>query len=130
MINTTEASSGETADTTGKHPVKLRYLIARLENNRLKVLTLTAGSYGGALPIFGTARAAHDFLRRGGFGGGWRVRESTAGELISLLLSHLASVERVVLNPRSAVSEAGLESTSKRDFITALMGEPLSTSAR
>jgi hypothetical protein len=83
------------------------------------------------LPIFGTARAAHDFLSRGGFGGGWRVRESAAGELISLLLSHLASVERVVLDPRpAAVSEAGPESTSKRDFIAALMGEPLLISPR
>jgi hypothetical protein len=117
-------------DTSGEHSVPLRYLIARHENNRLRVLTLTAGSSGETLPVFGTGRAAHDFLRHGGFGGGWRVRESTAGELISLLLSHLASVERVVLNPRSAVSEAGLESTSKRDFIAALMGEPLLISPR
>ena len=130
MTNTTEASSGETAGRTGEYSVPLRYVIARLENNRLKVLSLAAGPRGAVLPVFGTGRAAHEFLRRGGFGGGWRVRESTAGELISLLLSHLASVERVVLNPRSAVSEAGLESTSKRDFIAALMGEPLSTSAR
>ena len=132
MINTTEASSGETADTTGKHPVKLRYLIARLENNRLKVLTLTAGSYGGALPIFGTARAAHDFLRRGGFGGGWRVRESTAGELISLLMGHLADVEPIVVDPCPGVdvSDARPDGTSKRDFIAALMGEPLLISAR
>ncbi len=110
----------------------MRYLIARLENNRLKVLTFTAGSYGETLPIFGTARAAHDFLRRGGLSGGWRVRESTAGELISLLLGHVASVERVLLDPcpSLAVSGASLESTSKREFIDALMGEPLLISPR
>ena len=109
----------------------MRYLIARLENNRLRVLTLTGGSYGETLPIFGTGRAAHDFLRRGGFGGGWRVRESTAGELISLLMGHLADVESIALDPRLdlALSGASPKGTSKRDFITALMDGPLSNSA-
>jgi hypothetical protein len=116
-------------DTSGEHSVPLRYLIARLENNRLRVLTLTAGE---TLPVFGTRRAAHDFLRHGGFGGGWQVRESTAGELISLLMGHLADVEIIALDPRSDLTVSGLsqKGTSKRDFITALMGGPLSTSAR
>ncbi len=119
-------------DTSGEHSVPLRYLIARLENNRLRVLTLTAGSYGETLPVFGTRRAAHDFLRHGAFGGGWQVRESTAGELISLLMGHLADVEIIALDPRSDLTVSGVSQkvTSKRDFITALMGGPLSTSAR
>jgi hypothetical protein len=125
-------TAGEAAGRTGAHSVPLRYLIARLENNRLKVLTLTAGSCGEVLPIFGTGRAAHDFLRRGGFGGGWRVRESTAGELISLLLGHLAKVQEVVLDPcpEIALSDARPEGPSKSDFIATLMGEPLLISAR
>ena len=117
-------------DTSGEHSVvPLRYLIARLENNKLRVLTLAAGE---TLPVFGNRRAAHDFLRDGGFGGGWRVRESTAGELISLLMGHLADVEIIALDPRSdlALSGARPKVTSKRDFITALMDGPLSTSAR
>jgi hypothetical protein len=115
-------------DTSGEYSVPLRYLIARLENTRLRVLTLAAGE---TLPVFGTRRAAHDFLRHGGFDG-WQVRESTAGELISLLMGHLADVERVALDPPSdvALSGASPKSTSKRDFIAALMGGPLSTSAR
>ncbi len=113
-------------DTSGEHSVPLRYLIARLENNRLRVLTLAAGE---TLPVFGTRRAAHDFLRDGGFGGGWQVRESTAGELISLLMGQLAEVEFVALDPRSdlTVAVAGPKGTSKRDFIAALMSGPLST---
>jgi hypothetical protein len=119
-------------DTSGEHSVPLRYLSARLENNRLRVLTLTSGSCGETLPVFDTGQAAHDFLRRGGFGGEWQVRESSAGELISLLLSHLADVERIALDPRPelAVSDESLQSTSKRDFIDALMGGPLSIFAR
>ncbi len=116
-------------DTSGEHPVPLRYLIARLENNRLRVLTLAAGE---TLPVFGTRRAAHDFLRDGGFGGGWQVRESTAGELISLLMGQLAEVEFVALDPRSDLTVSGAipKGASKRDFITTLMGGPLSSSAR
>ena len=112
-------------ETSGEHSVPVRYLIARLENNRLRVLTLTAGSRGETLPIFGTGQAAHDFLRRGGFGGGWRVRESTAGELISLLMGDLADVESIALDPRPELAVADLRSTSKRDFISTLMGGPL-----
>ncbi len=132
MTNTTEAASGETADRTGEYSVPLRYVIACLENHRLKVLTLAAGPRGAVLPVFGTGRAAHEFLRRGGFGGGWRVRESTAGELISLLMGHVADVEHVVVDPCPGVdvSDVGSDGTSKRDFIAALMGEPLLISAR
>jgi hypothetical protein len=116
-------------DTSGEHSVPLRYLIARLENNRLRVLTVAAGE---TLPVFSTWRAAHDFLRDGGFGGGWQVRESTAGELISRLMGQLAEVEFVALDPRSDLTVSGVspKGTSKRDFITALMGGQLSTSTR
>lgn len=103
----------------------MRYMIARRENNRLRVLTLPVGARAEALPIFGTGRAAHDFLRRSGFSGGWRVRESTAGELISLLLGHLANVERVLLDPVPNLIGSNTRQESKRDFIAALMGEPL-----
>ncbi len=59
----------------------------------MRVLIFTAGE---TLPVFGTRRATHDFLRHGAFGGGWQIRESTAGELISLLMGHLADVEMPV----------------------------------
>lgn len=116
-------------DTSGGRSVPLRYLISRLENNRLRVLTLAAGE---TLPVFGTRQAAHDFLRDGGFGGGWQIRESTAGELISLLMGHLADVEIIALDPRPdlALSGARPEVTNKRDFISALMAGSLSTSAQ
>jgi hypothetical protein len=119
-------------DTSGEHSVPLRYLIARLENNRLRVFTLTAEPCGETLPIFGTARAAHDFRRQSRLDGGWRVRESTTGELVSLLLGHLAAVESVVLDPSPELADsgAGPKGASKRDFIAALMGEPLLFSPR
>ncbi len=119
MASVTEPSSGEPA----YRERSLRYLIARHENNRLELFTLAAASRGEALCVFGTERAARDFLQRGGFGGGWAVRESTAGELVSLLLGHLADVEHVALDPRPGLAAPELRSTSKKDFIDVLMGE-------
>jgi hypothetical protein len=111
----------------------LRYLIARRKNNRLELLTLAAKSCGETLPVFGTEQAARDFLRRGGFGGDWRVRESSNGELVSLLVGHLARVDHVALDPPpglAASEDPELPSMSKKGFIATLMSEPLAASAR
>ena len=123
-------SGDEASGEAASHERILRYLIARHENNRLELLTLAATSHGEVLPVFGTERAAHDFLRDGGFGGGWWVRESTPGELVSLLLGHLADVEIVALDPRPGPPDAGLQGTSKLEFIDALMGEPFAPHLR
>jgi hypothetical protein len=104
---------------------RLRYLIARRASNRLQLLTLAATSGKEALPVFGTERAARDFLRHGGWGGAWWVRVSTTGELVSLLLGHLAGVDRVVLDPRPGLAA---ELRNKKEFIDALMGEPFKVS--
>jgi hypothetical protein len=96
----------------------------------LELLTLTATSSGEVLPVFGTERAARDFLRGGGFGSGWLVRESSAGELVSLLFGHLADVDIVALDPRPGPPDAGLEGTSKKEFIDALMDEPFTPHLR
>ncbi len=104
----------------------MRYLIARHEHNRLELLTLTAPPHGETLPVFNTERAARDFLLGGGFGGSWRVRESTTGELVSLLLGHPAGVDSVALDPRPGHAIPGaaeLRSTSKKEFINVLMDE-------
>jgi hypothetical protein len=107
------------------HERPLRYLIARHEHNRLELLTLTATPRGETLPVFNTERAARDFLLGGGFGGGWRVRESTTGELVSLLMGHPASVDSVVLDPRPGIATPDdAERRGKKEFIEVLMGEP------
>ena len=79
------------------------------------------------MPVFGTAGAARGFLRRAG-PGGWRVRESTAGELVSLLSGCLPRVDRVALDP--AAGDAQPCSASKKEFVAALVGNPLAIPAR
>jgi hypothetical protein len=121
MISTPDASPEEPAH----HERQLRYLIARHENYRLELLTLVASSEKGVLPVFGAERAARDFLLGGGFGGGWRVRVSTTGELVSLLLGHPAGVDSVVLDPRPGISTPDdAELRGKKEFIEVIMSEP------
>jgi hypothetical protein len=130
MVSATEASPRGAGHREG--PSRSWYLIARREGNRLEVLTLAGQPHRDILPVFATAGAAWDFLRRGGAGGDWRVRESTAGELVSILVGHLPHVDRIVLDPVFGVSagDAEPQSTSKKDFVSALLGEPLAAPAR
>lgn len=109
------------------HSLFVRYLIARHSHNRMDVLVSYAENEA-ALPVFSTKQAAWQFLRSTTPGSEWHVRESTAGELISLLMGHIADVEMVVLDP-SAGSELGadapVEHISKNEFIGSLMKEPM-----
>ena len=111
-------------------PSRLRYLIARREGNRLEVLTLATRPSRETLPVFTGAGAARSFLRYAG--GDWRVRESTAGELVSLLVGHLPRVDRIVLDPVFGVSDGGTEprSATKEEFVASLMDERLAAAAR
>lgn len=107
--------------------VFVRHLIARHENNRLKLLTLPTRD-GMVLPVFSTKLAARRFLRFGLLGSNWEVRESTAGELVSLLMGHIADAKLVSQDPPLAIAldeSAPVEIIGKKDFISALMREPL-----
>ncbi len=110
-----------------EHSLFVRYLIVRNNFHQIEVLISPAGGEA-ALPVFSTEDAARAFLRFGAFGPEWHVRESTAGELISLLVGHIADVEQVVLDPPSglAASEtSSLECLSKKSFIGSLMKKPM-----
>ena len=111
-------------------PSRLRYLIARREGTRLEVLTLSARPRGETLPVFTGAGAARDFVRNAG--GDWRVRESTAGELVSLLVGFLPRVDRIALDPVFGVFAGDAEplSTPKEEFVAVLMDERFAAFAR
>jgi hypothetical protein len=87
------------ARAPGRQPGSAYWLIARNDNRRLEVLT---GESSGqeVLPVFSHEEEAEMFLRLGQLAfEGWQVRESTSGELISLLYGPCAGVERVALDP-------------------------------
>jgi hypothetical protein len=125
MIRTEEEVSHTGAATA-------RFLIARRRSTRLEVLTLCAHPGVEALPVFESEGAAHAFLRGSGLGHEWWVRESTAGELVSLLVGHLPRVELVVIDPALGVvaEDAEHRSASKNEFVDSLMDESLAACAR
>ncbi|HEX2099000.1 MAG TPA: hypothetical protein VHF46_08120, partial [Rubrobacteraceae bacterium] len=75
------------------------WLIADKRNNRLEALTIRAYDEQETLPVFSSEEEAKITLRFGGATGGWRARESSAGELVSLLSGPCTSVKKVALDP-------------------------------
>jgi hypothetical protein len=75
------------------------WLIAGKRNNRVEVLTIRTDDEQETLPVFSSEEEAGMFLRLGGVTGGWRARESGAGELVSMLYGPCAGVRMVALDP-------------------------------
>ena len=78
------------------------WLLASVRQDRLEVLTTSLADDRRVLPVFSFEEEADLFLRRG-IRGGWRVRQTGAGELVSLLCGLCNEVEVVALDPISDV---------------------------
>lgn len=74
----------------------------------------TTRLHGGerALPVFGHSEEASDFLLFAGLKGGWEIRETGIGELVSMLSSKCNGVQSVLLDPFP-----GIEVSLLRGFI-------------
>ena len=93
---------------------------------QMKVLTINLCGDREALPVFSFKEEAEMFLRLTMPGKGWYVRETTTGELISVLYGPCAGVERVVLDPLPEIfTEAMtyLVSLRRERFVRVLMGK-------
>ena len=78
------------------------WLIAKTENGRVEFLTTMAQNEDGGetLPVFGYEEEAEMFLHLGGYGDdGWSARESSSGEIVSVLLGPCSDAEGVALDP-------------------------------
>ena len=87
------------ARTPVEREVLSPYVIVRLETRGLELLRISLRSGEQVLPVFSSGEAARRFLLSGALEEGWRVRECSAGELISLLFGPCANVKQVLLNP-------------------------------
>ena len=106
------------------------WIITCYRNNRMEVLTLDPdGDDGGSLPIFSFEEEAQTFLglsENDQEGRRWRIREITAGELVSVLLAPCADVRQVTLDPlplslgRAAMPP--LCSVARERFVEDLLG--------
>jgi len=86
-----------------------------------------------ALPVYSGEAEAEMFAWLGGaFEDGWRVRQTSAGELVSILCGPCAGVGRVALDPSPwmAAEEIRLLSVSRKRFVSRIVGGPCSYSAK
>jgi hypothetical protein len=82
---------------------------------------------GRILPVFGFEEEAELFLRLGALGDGWRARETSSGELVSVLCEPCARVEKVALDPLpfavNAEERIDLFCLDREAFTRTLLGE-------
>jgi hypothetical protein len=98
----------------------------------MEVLTIDAGGET-VLSVFSFREEVELFLRLQANGADWWPRETTTGELASLLLGLCARVDKVALDPLPSLGEResiGLLSTGRRRFMRYLMGEDTAYSER
>ncbi len=110
----------ETARPPGRPPGPTYWLIAKNENRRMEVLTIERAGEE-VLPLFSFGEEAVAFLGLGGYGGEWRVKESWAGELVSVLMGLCAGVGRVALDPLPK-TVGFVRSLDREDFVRHLLG--------
>lgn len=101
-------------------PYSTWWLLAKYEHSRTEVLT--AESNGERImPVFSGEGEAEMFLWLGSAPErGWHVRETSAGELASLLSGPYAGVRRVALDPSpemAATETIGLVSVGRERFL-------------
>jgi hypothetical protein len=90
---------GRMANKARSLPRTALWIISSYQDNRMDVLTIELGGEE-ALPVFSFKEELETFLRLWEVGFDcWQARESTAGELISVLYGPCAQVRRVLLDP-------------------------------
>ena len=102
------------------------WLIVNYEVSRMDVLTAHLVGGEEVLPVFSFEEEAGMFFEHRALGDRWQVRETSAGELISVLFGPCVSAERVALDPLSDVGGEALSylaSMRREDFIEFLMGK-------
>lgn len=106
-------------------PVLPHYMIARYGAKGLELLRIPLESGEETLPVFSSEVAARDFLLSSDLGQGWYVRESYAGELVSLLLGLCADVGWVLVDPVSgeqAAERNPADIAHSESFVGSLLG--------
>ena len=104
-----------------RRPYSTWWLLAKDGISRAEVLTVNSDGER-TLPAFSGEGEAEMFLWFGGAfkHGGWHVRETSAGELVSLLSGPYAGVRSVALDPSPGMSWAGtisLVSVGRKTFV-------------
>jgi hypothetical protein len=112
-------------------PSSTFWLVVRDEHRQMEVLMVRC-SGKQALPVFSGEGEAEMFVwLRGSFEHDWRVRETSAGELVSILYGPCAGVERVALDPSPemvGINAVSLVSVTRERFLSWILDSPCSIS--
>jgi hypothetical protein len=104
----------------GRGPGTTWWLVAKDGHLCKDFLTVDCGG-GRALPVFSGEGEAEMFVWLGGaFQDGWRVRETSTGELVSMLCGPCARVRNVALDPSPGMAKAemiGLVIVARKRFL-------------
>src|SRR5919199_1713175 len=119
---------GRVQNKSGSLTRRPLWIITSYQNNRMEALTLDPDSDGGFLAVFSFKEEAEAFLSLLGDDqkSDWRSRQTTAGELVSILMGPCASVKGVALDPLPLwLSRAmlGLVSVNRERFVQDLLEE-------
>ncbi len=109
----------------GQRP-KPYWLIVKNESSWVDVLTTNLTGDEETLPVFSFEEEARMFLKHRALRNRWRVRETTAGELISVLYGPCAFVKQVALDPLPEMDIevlVHLVSMRREDFVEFLMSK-------
>jgi hypothetical protein len=108
------------------------WLIVTRSHAGMEVLTIDTGGEI-VLPLFSSQEEGEFYLAHQSASVASRLRETTTGELVSLLLGLCARVDTVALDPLPDLEEreiVELVSTGRRDFVHHLLGEVTAHSER
>jgi hypothetical protein len=118
-VRTTHKDSIRSSDA--REGATTYWLIVERDGLRMNVYTVPDEE---RLPVFGHEEEAGTFLRVRGLGGRWRARETSAGELVSLLFGPCADVSRITLDPAVGTGARllwDLVSMERRTFVDFLL---------
>jgi hypothetical protein len=104
------------------------WLIAKYDHSKMNALTIRLSGDREALAIFGFEEEAEMFLhfRGAALEDGWSVRQTSVGELVSVLYGPCANAKKVVVDPVPEVGKRELvriPSMHRNDFLWDLLGE-------
>ncbi len=104
------------------------WLIMKRATSKMDVLTVRVDSSGEALAIFSFEEEARMFLdlRPAASEEGWCVRQTSVGEVVSVLYGPCSDAKEVVLDPVPEVGReelVGLLNMHRNDFLRFLLGD-------
>jgi hypothetical protein len=95
------------------------------DSDPLEVQTVDDLNGQKTMPVFSFREEAEMYMRFEG-SGGWWVRKTSAGELISLLFGPYSSVDMVTLDPLPEICDEGMShlvSVRRKDFALRLLSD-------